>query len=450
MVKKKGYNLSFNLDWRHSGSVLPIVLMVIVVLSLLGTGIISLAMGERRVAANEVKIAQATYLAEAGINLALAELRENPGQQINIGETFLPQAKGKIVSVELTPQVATYHLRSLAEVDRIKRAVEVELSRPFTDYALVTDGDLVIKNTVTVNGDIFATGDVELRNWKDPYTNVVAGGDLTIHHHKIDINGSVITWGNLYNYGTIKGDAIVGHYQNKWGNDPNIYGTIHGQVIKGINYPFPVLPNLVEPYTNSYSLQIEPGEYTLTELQEKMDGITDEIKILYCNGNLTIKDEDNNGHNNNGHNNNGHNGKGNTSDTFNYQGKAIIAATGDIDIENDIRAATEEDAWAFVAGGDLSIDGNVTVDALLLNNGYFYKQGGPSTINGCLITGGITEVEENGDNDDSSNKLKHEKGKSFIKGQLDINYKTDLIEELYSKFNETGLQILSWDHASIY
>ncbi|MBC7325933.1 MAG: hypothetical protein H5T99_11580, partial [Moorella sp. (in: Bacteria)] len=111
---------------QQRGSALPGVLLAILVLSLLGAGLLSLSMVERQGAANEVKITQATYLAEAGINLALARLRHDPAWRDGLGETYLPPARGRIISVSVVSQAASYRLRSVGEIDGVQRAIEVD------------------------------------------------------------------------------------------------------------------------------------------------------------------------------------------------------------------------------------------------------------------------------------------------------------------------------------
>lgn len=419
---------------QQRGSALPGVLLAILVLSLLGAGLLSLSLVERQGAANEVKITQATYLAEAGINLALANLHQDPGWRDGLGETFLPWAQGRIVSVSLTPRAMSYRLRSVGEVDGIKRALEVELARPFFSYALASAGDMTIKNPLTVNGDLFAAGSIYLQ--KGASGNVAAGVDLTIQNNTT-VQGSVVTGRYLYNYGTIRGDATVGQFTDKYGNDPNYYGRVDGQIIKGLCFSFPAWPgDLVAAYTSGSPLA--SGEYNLAELQDIVDDAPagdNEIKILYCNGDLTIGDGDH--------------GKGHDdgNDTDFYTGKVVIAAAGDITLSKDIRATTDSDAWAFVAGGDLLLDGGVTIDAVLMSEGNFYKQGALSTINGALITGGIQEVDEEAGKSNKSNKS-HAHG--CIKGKLTINYSLEKINSLGTCLNTTAWQVLAWRHASLY
>lgn len=422
-------------SWRR-GSALPGVLMVILVLSLLGAGLLSLSLVERQGAYNEVKITQASYLAEAGINLALANLRRDPGWRDGLRAVTLPQAKGQVVEVDLTPQVISYNLRSVGEVDGIRRALEVELARPFFSYALAVAGNMTLKNPVSVTGDLFAMGNIQLQ--KGASGNVAAGMDLTIQNNTA-VQGSVVTGHYLYNYGTIYGDATVGQTIDKYGRDPNYYGRVKGQIIKGLGFSFPAWPgNQAAAYSGGYSLA--PGVYTLAELQGVVDSLPGDTKVIYVNGDLTVAAENDHGQGR-GQNNNG--------DVIYYSGRAIIAAQGDINLKQDIRAAGADDAWAFVAGGDLLLDGGVTVDALLESNRYFYKQGAESIINGSLVTGGIADINEgnNGDGNDTNKGNGNYHGS--IKGQLTINYNSDLIKILSPVLGETGWKVLSWRGAAL-
>ena len=400
--------------WRWRGSALPVVLLAVLILSLMGAGLLSLALAERQGAANEVKITQATYLAEAGINLALARLRQDPGWREGLGETFLPGVQGRIVSVSLIPGAVSYRLRAVGEVDGIKRALEVDLARPFFSYALAGDGDLSLKNPIEVYGDIFATGSIDLQ--KGASGNVAAGRDLTIHNNTT-VQGSVVTGRYLYNYGTIRGDATVGQPTDKYGNDPNYYGRVDGQIIKGLGFSFPAWPgDLAAAYAGGTPL--DPGEYSLDELLDVVDNAPagdNGIKVIFSNGDLTIND---------GNHGKGHGGG---SDNDLYTGKVIIAAAGDITLSKNIQATSNSDAWAFVAGGDIILDGGITVDAVLMNDGYFYKQGASSTVNGSIVTAGIE-----------------------IKGALIINYQDNRIQILSPVLAAAGWTVLSWRGASLY
>jgi len=417
----------------RKGSALPSVLMATIILSLLGTGFLSLAALELRSSENDEKISKASYLAEAGINLARAYLRKDPNWKGNTGTIILPEVEGRVSGVKLDSNVVSYRLTSTGEVDKIKRVLEVDIARPFYSYALACKGDLTIKNTFDINGDLFASGDIELR--QGAAGNVVAGGNL---NSRQTVKGSVIAGGSLYNYGTIEGDVTVDRYTDINGRDPNVYGYVKGNITKGLNIS---LPRWQETETAVYKTGsfLGPGEYGISAIEHEVNNPAGagEIKVLYCDGTLTIVNEKpGNGQD--------HDGKGGESC---YRGKAVIAAAGDIYLKNDLRAGSEFDAWAFIAEGDIIMDGGITVDAVLICNGCFYKQGAESIINGCLVTGGIEKIEENGGGSNNGEKIG---GKGSIRGKLSINYDKSRIELLSSELAVSGWQLLSWREASIY
>lgn len=416
--------------WLCRGSALPAVMLAILVLFFLGSGLLDLALLERRSAANDVKILRATYLAEAGIHLGLAHLRRDPFWREGMGATYIPQVEGRILEVSITPKTLSYRMRSLGEFKNVQRAVEVDLARPLFTYALGVNGDFTLKNPIYVNGDIFATGTVYLQ--KGAAGNVAAGRDLTIQNNAV-VQGSIVTGRYLYNYGIIRGDAAVGQYVDRYGNDPNYYGRIYGQLTKGLDFAFPQWPaDLLSPYRAGYPLPA--GTYTLAALQSYMDNVSPGeggIKVLFCDGDLTIRADEQ--------------GKNKNGDVDFYTGKAVLAASGDIILGKDIRAATDNDALAFVAGNDILLDGGITVDAAIMTGRYIYKQGAESIINGSLTIGGIGDIEENEGEDNKSMKTN---GRGEIKGPLTVNFRDNYIKNL-GPVMTAGWQLLSWRVATL-
>lgn len=424
-------------NWSKRGSTLPAVLVVIVVLSLLGAALLSITLLERQSTSNAKKICQAGYLAEAGLNLALAHLRREPDWRQGIGPTPLPWAGGEIVEVSVIPQVMSYRLRSTAAVGGISQTLELELARPFSSYALASAGSLALQNTVKVNGDMFSQGSVWLPD--GAAGNVIAAGDIT---NRGIVQGSVVCGGYLFNSGTIKGEATVGGSKDRYGNDPNYYGLIKGLLNKGLAVPLPAWPDeLVEPYYQSAHLS--PGEYTLAEIQGIINGLPGEVKIIYCGGDLAVvpaavavpeeeslpedailPEEQNH-----------------------YHDRAIIAVAGDVYLGKNIMTENVSDAWAFIAGEDLMLEGGITVDAVLACAGYFYKQGAASTVNGSLLAGGIDMITTD---DGGSNKIEQAQGQGWIKGRLTINYNSTIVKALAADLTSAAWQALSWRQASLY
>lgn len=220
---------------------------------------------------------------------------------------------------------------------------------------------------------------------------------------------------------------MVGRCIDKYGQDPNYYGTIYGRLTKGHELSWPTLPvELAASYASDNYLA--PGGYTMAEMQAMVDSFAGDIKTLYCDGDLLLTNPQHG------------------SDTDYYTGKAIIVAAGDIHLGKDILATTVADAWAFIAAGDLLLDGGVTVEAMLVCDGYFYKQGAESIINGLLLTGGILEIDDEGGDNDQQDKSH---GKGCIKGKLTINYDADKVKGLLLGPVTAVGPVLSWRHISL-
>ncbi|GEA15985.1 hypothetical protein E308F_22290 [Moorella sp. E308F] len=449
--------------WHRRGSALPGVLLAILVLSLLGAGLLSLSLVERQGAANDVKIIQATYLSEAGINLALARLRQDPGWREGLGETSLTGVQGYIQRVDISQQVLSYRLRSLAQVGGVQRAVEVDLARPLYTFALATAGDLDKQDKLIISGgDILALGDInnlKVVFGEDNIINVAAGGNLAVNG---TLQGNAVAGRNLYVKGTIKGDATAGGV---------IYNKdkIYGNKFEGVSLTFPSFPdNLDAPFTNG--LTLGKDTYTIEEIQAMVNNTGMTPAILYRQGDLTITaghDNDHGNNNNNGNNNSNSNGNDHST-LYYYNGIAIIAASGSITLETSLLPASVGNAWAFIAGGDLNISGGTRLGGMFIDGGTFSKndRGQESTINGSLVTRYVGAIDEgsydtsgsnqeirgndnnngngqgNGNGEDKDNDHK-------IKGKIRITYDQNLVGSLAPYLNQGNWQILSWRVAAL-
>ncbi|WP_406676371.1 hypothetical protein [Moorella sp. ACPs] len=451
--------------WGQHGSALPGVLLAILVLSLLGAGLLSLSLVERQGAANDVKITQATYLSEAGINLALARLRQDPGWREGLGETFLTGVQGYIQRVDISQQVLSYRLRSLAQVGGVQRAVEVDLARPLYTFALATAGDLDKQDKLIIaGGDILALGDInnlKVVFGEDNIINVAAGGNLTVNG---TLQGSAVAGGDLYVKGTIKGDATAGGgiYSNgKTYRGQSYNGKIYGNKFEGVSLTFPSFPdNPDAPFTNG--LTLGKDTYTIEEIQAMVNNAGMTPAILYRQGDLTITAGHDNDHGNNNNNGNDH------STLYYYNGIAIIAASGSITLETSLLPASGGNAWAFIAGGDLNISGGTSLGGVFIDGGTFSKndRGQESTINGSLVTRYVGAIDEGsydtsgsnqeirGNDNNNGNGQGNGNGKDKdndhkIKGKIRITYDQNLVGSLAPYLRQGNWQILSWRVAAL-
>ncbi|MFC1698531.1 hypothetical protein ACFL1I_01060 [Candidatus Omnitrophota bacterium] len=125
---------------RKKGFVLITAYMVIVVLVILGAAFISRAINETRIAQRQNRSAKALYLAEAGIDFALTQLRAgNPAGNNN---AFLAQLGNYNCVWNRIGFTLTWEIVSTGTVDNIQRIVRVELQPDtFARYLYFTDDE---------------------------------------------------------------------------------------------------------------------------------------------------------------------------------------------------------------------------------------------------------------------------------------------------------------------
>lgn len=149
-----------NLD-NKKGFILLASYMVIAVLLILATGFAIRSIGEQRVAYKEKDSIQAFWLAEAGLDRAISELPDSPlsgqlgpgnysTQTTSISSTqFLITSKGGVPTTDETdPNNVVRIIKALVE----QPANEADPSG--ITSAITANGDVVVKGSAEVNGDI--------------------------------------------------------------------------------------------------------------------------------------------------------------------------------------------------------------------------------------------------------------------------------------------------------
>ena len=188
---------------NKSGVALVLGFMVIAVLTILSIAIISRSISESRIVQRYVESTQAFWLAEAGVNRALYELKKNPN--LSIGNNLLSPTPtlgmGKynfdLVDKSGNPGVQTYTVKAFGCVPvdcncvstsdnncRVSRVLQAVMNQyqvippAFYDNAIYSAGDVNIGSNCVVNGDVFSGGTVT-----GPVNGDVTQNDPDLHNN---------------------------------------------------------------------------------------------------------------------------------------------------------------------------------------------------------------------------------------------------------------------------
>ncbi|TSA10253.1 MAG: hypothetical protein D4R73_05490, partial [Deltaproteobacteria bacterium] len=153
---------------NQKGISIILVLMAMLVLAVIGTIIFSVTATETEISAQNVLSTQALYVAESGVQYALAQMRTN--FETFTGVTDKPVGHGKFsVSVYTTDENGTAllasrrRIKSTGVVGDTKRVIQVMLSNQppsfafgcFIDHPVVVGGAISIYNNNVLNGNIY-------------------------------------------------------------------------------------------------------------------------------------------------------------------------------------------------------------------------------------------------------------------------------------------------------
>lgn len=349
----------------QAGVALVTVLLVFTILLTLGLGALGLAMNHRLISMNEVKNAKAFYAAEAGINVALAELQSNPAWP-GYPPAALPSVAtslegARIVEIKVLPQGEVLQVEARGESGGLTRQVAVLLQKPALAYGLVlgTRQDVTIGANSELRGAFVFAG------------NVTIGSSVQVGDPAAK-DGWIIAGGNVTNQGAIYGGVKAG------GRIDNTGGTIVGERQE---FAVAYLPPVTAPDLNAYrSRADEVVSGNLTWGQEELQDFLDHNRrILFVEGNL-ILDGHQNKNQNHGNNQNQNRGQ---NQRITYSGRAVLVAGGDIEIKADVVNADQNSALALIAGGDIDV-GNQEVHALLYAGGALKSNGNPSIVGAAV------------------------------------------------------------------
>lgn len=398
-----------------AGVALVTVLLVFTILLTLGLGALGLALTHREVSLNEVKNAKAFYAAEAGINVALAELQSNPSLVFNgNGASISPPDIARELEGAQIEEIAVNDRGDLVEVQArgkaggLTRQVAAYLQKPVWAYGLVlgqgNGNDVVIKTNVNLKGTFVFPDDVDIERQVKVDGWVIAGGDIDNDSERIK--------GGLKAVGAI------------------VTVPIDGQIVR---YAPPYLPSFMAPKIADYRGQADEKSYDdLTIGEEELRRFAKSDYLVFIDGDLTIecKDEDNG----NGKGRDGDQGGGEGKKVIEYSGRAVLVASGNIEVKTDIVKENEDSALALVAGGNIDIK-NHEVHAVLWAGGALETNGHPVIV-GAAAAGSLNAKDESGG--DGKGKLK-----------FHLTYDTDLVAQLLSGDSplircDTSFKIVRW------
>jgi hypothetical protein len=148
---------------NRRGAVLIICFMVILVLSILAGAFLTRSISERSVASKYFDSTQAIWLAEAGVNKAIYQLRDNYNNLTAIpATTFGPgQYSATITSNGNNRNVtASGFVPSAAAADKVQRVLVttmIKVTPPnFAGFAIYSAGAVTIGSNCVVNGDVIS------------------------------------------------------------------------------------------------------------------------------------------------------------------------------------------------------------------------------------------------------------------------------------------------------
>lgn len=188
---------------NRRGVVLILSFIVIVALAILGTAIVSRSISESQITKKYTESTQAFWLAEAGINKAMSDLRLDFSAG-NIGQTVFTGSPGKYAAdigpvVGLTRTVtargcipSTCNCVAPPNDCRLTREIRAKINKyqdipnGFYDNAIYAAGDVDIGSNCPVDGNVFSGGAVS-GSVVSPHT--VTQNDPTLHNNGLPALG---------------------------------------------------------------------------------------------------------------------------------------------------------------------------------------------------------------------------------------------------------------------
>ena len=118
-----------NGKFRHKGSVLLLVIFVIALLAALAIGMLQLSTGELQLMRNQIYAAEALAIAEAGLNNAFIELRNDPNWSAGFANKAFNGGSYTVAIADST--VTSTGTSSQGFVGRVEADITVGSSSPY-------------------------------------------------------------------------------------------------------------------------------------------------------------------------------------------------------------------------------------------------------------------------------------------------------------------------------
>ncbi|MDD3654483.1 MAG: polymer-forming cytoskeletal protein [Desulfotomaculaceae bacterium] len=379
---------------NQSGQALVLVMMIMLLLLLMGSSMLTQGSESRKASFEESKMVQAYYVADAGVEKAMARIKNDPfwlkGLPYNTdikyigspdgifsGTPFPYIDGGQITSVTVkrtsfADNPTTFYIKSLGQYQDARRTIEIEgkmydpvnlpagvtvnFPSTFANNSVINSDvtstdELIFTNNSNVSGVITAVGNVSLENNMSA-TKVVTGGDLILANNvqitmDVDVAGDVILYNNAKITGNVNavGDVILSNnaiitgdvYYNgtlTMGSGAST-GALHPDEAEAVNVdpaPFPVLDQ--DWYARNADHMLNgnlAGSFNV-------DGIS------YTPGDISISGT--------------------------YSGNGAIIAGGKVSINNNLNRADDGSSLAVISFGNVNgvgieVSKNITAYALL-------------------------------------------------------------------------------------
>lgn len=319
----------------NRGAALVTTIWVVIIVFILGTAVLTLGGTERKIAFNQIHGVQALYLAEAGIQISMAELAQDPGWRF--GFSNVQFGTGALEGVYVNDLGSTLKLTSTAKVKNTVRRIEAEVLLPFTCTVLGGVAKKDIGETLQLTGSTIIKGDL------------VFQGAININS-SIIVEGNILAGGTVTNLGTVVGDVRAG------GNIIN-QGKITGKREPFTQITLPdSLPVDIEYYRDHADFVLTGGTLGPEELSAGLpikEGVRKGIVLI--DGDLILQ----------GHEN-----------EKDYEGQIVVAVNGDIELKCDLKPLEEgHHALALVAMGDINL-GSHSIKAIIHGDRRVNLQGG--------------------------------------------------------------------------
>jgi hypothetical protein len=370
---------------KEKGAALVIAMLLLVVLTLLGIAAIRTASSDIKIAANDKAAKQAFFLAEAGIERAMAELNygdvdppaNNEDPAVTLSGT-LPTGSYDVSITRIDADTLSISSTGTTTNNRGRKTIvisvrEKELHPEIYNFALFVKGNIELggNNSVYNGGPIYSGGNITIST-----SNAVKDGDVLADGNVIFSEGdSSISNGSV----RANGDIELTNQSNKVridGGDAIAAGSIYGSGQVTGSKTENVSPNPVKP------LSYYEDNYKVTEDQFNQYRTQAEEAGTYHEGDLTLTGGEYTGI---------HYVNGNLDIHGDFTGDAIFVVTGNLIVSGNV-TSTGSDNYAFVVGGNVDTSGlgNGSIDGVIYSNGDFDVSGNP------IVNGSVVSFGENG------------------------------------------------------